>query len=80
MNSEHKVMKAAQRTDRDMIAHWRRIGPELDRIWRQELREFNYKENFAFIDGLLELACEHGLPRTTSGLVELQRLFAKARR
>jgi hypothetical protein len=63
-----------------MIAHWRRIGLELDRIWRQELRHFNYEEQLPLIDALLQLACEQALPRTTSGLVEWERLLAKTRR
>jgi hypothetical protein len=63
-----------------MIAHWRRIGLELDRIRRQELRQFNYEEELPQIDALLQLACERALPRTTSGLVELERLLAKTRR
>jgi hypothetical protein len=44
-----------------------------------ELRAFDYERNFAAIDALLQLACERAVPRTSSGLVELQRLFAKAR-
>jgi hypothetical protein len=63
-----------------MVAHWQRIGPELDRIRRWELRNFNYMEHWAAIDALLQIACERAVPRTTSGLVELQRVFAKARR
>jgi hypothetical protein len=63
-----------------MVAHWQLIGPELDRIRRWELRNFNHREHWAAIDALLQLACEHAVPRTTSGLVELQRVFARARR
>jgi hypothetical protein len=63
-----------------MIAHWRRIGPELERIWRQELRQFNYEAELPLIDALLQLACDQALPQSTSGLVELERLLAKTRR
>jgi hypothetical protein len=73
-------MSKAARSNREMIAHWRRIGPALDRIRRQELRQFNYEQQLPMIDALLQLACEQSLPRTTSGLVELERLLAKTRR
>jgi hypothetical protein len=66
--------------DKDLAAYWRRVGPELDRIRRQELRNFNYEENRAAIDALLQLGCDLAVPRNTSGLVELERLLAKARR
>jgi hypothetical protein len=67
-------------SNREMIAHWKRVGPELDRIRRRELRKLNHEEYFAVIDTLLQLGWDYATPRTTSGLVELQRLFAKARR
>jgi hypothetical protein len=63
-----------------MVAHWQRIGPELERIRRWELRNFDYKAHWKAIDAMLQLACERAVPRTTSGLVELQRVFARARR
>jgi hypothetical protein len=62
-----------------MVAHWRRVGRELDRIRRQELRQFHYEEQLPVIDALLQLAGEQALPRTTSGLVELERFLAKTR-
>ena len=74
-------MKANKaRSDQDLIAHWRRVGPKLERIRRQELRNFDFKAHWQTIDGLLQLACAQGKPRTTSGLVEYQRILAKARR
>jgi hypothetical protein len=67
-------------TTKLFVEHWRRVGPELERIRRWELRNFDYKKNLPAIDALLQIACERAVPRTTSGLVELQRLLAKARR
>lgn len=67
-------------TDRDMIERWRRVGPLLARIRRQELREYDHRAHEASIDGLLQIACDRARPRSTSGLVELQRLLAKLRR
>jgi len=62
------------------VETWKRAGPELERFRRQELRAFNYEENMHLVDGLLAMAARFARPRPTSGLVEQQRLFAKARR
>ena len=61
------------------VENWRRVGPELERIRRQELRAFRYEENVEAIDSLLEIACRFAVPQPTSGLVEQQRLFGKLR-
>jgi hypothetical protein len=74
------MKKAHARPIEDLAAYWRRVGPKLDRIRRAELRTFNYEEQLPIIDALLQLGCERATLRTTSGLVELQRWFAKARR
>ena len=66
--------------DAAWVKHWQRIGPLLEEIRREELRNFKYEDHIELIDSLLELGCRMGPPRTTSGLVELQRLFQKARR
>jgi hypothetical protein len=63
-----------------MIAHWERVGPELERIRRAELREIDYEANRSVIDALLQIACERAVLRTTSGLVDLQRLLARGAR
>ena len=57
--------------------HWARIGPKLESVRRQELRNFDFTRERAAIDGLLEIAVAHAVPRTTSGLVELQRRLRK---
>ena len=62
------------------VETWKRAGPELERFRRQELRAFNYKENMHIVDGLLEMAVRFARPRPTSGLVEQQRIFRRARR
>ena len=61
------------------VEAWEKAGKELDRIHLRELRHFNYEEKREFVLGLLELAHRHCQPRKTSGLVEMQRLFKKAR-
>ena len=68
------------RSNRAWVEHWRRAGPLLERARRDELRRFKYEESAAAIDALLWLASKFGQRRDTSGLVEQQRLFQKARR
>jgi hypothetical protein len=57
------------------VEHWLRVGPILDELRRQELRDFRHEENAAAIDALLDLGARCGPPRTTSGLIEMQRLL-----
>ena len=71
---------AARRTNREMVEHWRRAGPELERIRRWELENYRHEDHVDVIDALLDLADSRTPTRTTSGLVELQRILAKARR
>jgi hypothetical protein len=57
---------------------WEGAGRELERIRREALRGKEY--NWAEADALLELGGYAGLPsRTTSGLVEMRRLFMEFR-
>jgi hypothetical protein len=67
------------KTDKAWVEHWRRVGPILEEIRREELRRFNYEEQLPIIDALLQLGLDHAVPRPTSGLVELERLLAKGR-
>jgi hypothetical protein len=59
---------------------WKQTGPRLEELERQRLRNFRYEDHVAEIDELLELAFRFAKPRSTSGLVEQQRLFAKLRK
>jgi len=61
------------------VAHWKRVGPVLARIRRDELRAFRYEDNIEVVDSLLQLGYEFRTERPSSGLVEQQRLFMKAR-
>lgn len=65
---------------RKYVKHWQRIGPVLERIRIREMRSPEYANDWKIMDSLYEIACYHRVRRTTSGLVEQQRLFAKARR
>lgn len=61
------------------VETWKQAGPKLEALRRRELREFRYEDHAAQIDELLQIACQFAQPRLTSGLVEQQRLFQKAR-
>jgi hypothetical protein len=65
---------------KEWVEHWKRIGPKLAEIRRRELRNFNYEEQLPLIDALLQIGCDMAIPRTTSGLVELQCRLAKLKR
>ncbi len=58
---------------------WKQAGPELERVHREELR--NWKYDWRIVDALLEIGAKS--PRgddEPNGLVEMQRLFMKAAR
>jgi hypothetical protein len=67
-------------TDKDFVELWRRVGPKLDRIRQEELRNFELQKQRPLIDALLEIGVSFAQPRITSGLVELERLLAKTKR
>ena len=60
---------------------WERAGRELARIRRRELEAMTDDDDRRAIADLFSMAVPDDLPpRTTSGLVEQQRLFARLRR
>ncbi len=68
-----------KRANKAWVEHWLRIGPSLDRIRREELRRFNHQDHIETIDSLLQIGAQMATPRSTSGLVEQQRLFHERR-
>ncbi len=62
---------------RQYVQGWKRAGPELDRIRREELRALDTRKDVSTVDALVDLALRFGKPRATSGLVEMQRWFMK---
>jgi hypothetical protein len=61
------------------VDNWKTTGPLLEQIRRKELREFVHEDHLAAMRSLLELGAKFAKPRTTTGMVEMQRLFMKAR-
>ena len=61
-----------------VLDQWNRAGPELERFRYEELRNWVY--DWKVVDALLEIGARTAKPTTSSGLVELQRLFMKGAR
>ena len=69
--------------NRRWVAQWRTTGPLLEAIRAEELRAMTEEQARAASEMLLAAAPIPGDPRTdstTSGLVEQQRIFARARK
>jgi hypothetical protein len=64
---------------RSYVEHWKRVGPLLEAIRREELQKFRYEDNIEAAHSLMQLGGTFGQLRPTSGLVELQRRFQKGR-
>jgi hypothetical protein len=62
-----------------VVAQWRRAGPALAQVRRDELRGLTDAEALAAAEELLDLIRLIPPPTGGSGLVEQQRLFARAR-
>jgi len=71
------VKHPTREEQRQLVRQWEATGRELDRMRRDALRGMPY--NWRDVDALLELGDHCQLPpRTTSGLVEMQRWFILA--
>lgn len=60
---------------RAYVEHWKRVGPILEEVRRQELRNYRIEDNVNQIHGLMALGGQLARHRPTSGLVDLQRLL-----
>jgi hypothetical protein len=63
-----------------VVAQWRQAGPALARVHRDELRQLTDAQALTAAEELLDLVRLLPPPTGISGLVEQQRLFARARR
>ena len=63
------------------VENWRRVGPELERLKRQELRALSEEEGtkraLEVMDARAEDRWKDPKRRNLSGLIEQQRLFAR---
>jgi hypothetical protein len=70
--------------EREMIVrwvrHWQDAGPELEAIRRAEVRDADNPQVLALLETAFNQALRSRPMRMTSGLVEMQVLFAKLRK
>jgi len=64
---------------RRWVGTWKRAGPELEAIRRKEIEKIDVREHLAALEGAFNHATRTLPPRETSGLVEMQKWFAKLR-
>jgi hypothetical protein len=65
---------------RRWVRTWKEAGPELEAIRLQEIRESDNLKVLAMLEGAFNQALRTMPPRPSSGLVEMQRWFARLRR
>jgi hypothetical protein len=65
---------------RRWVETWKQAGPELEAIRRKEIEKINVIESLAALEDAFNYATRNVPPSDTSGLVEMQRWFAKLRR
>jgi hypothetical protein len=58
---------------------WDEAGPQLEEIRRRELETLDPVKALALLEDAFNDAIRRNPPRPSSGLVEMQRLFAKLR-
>ena len=59
---------------------WNQAGPELEAIRRKEIAESDPVRDQALLEGAFNDCVRRSAPEPTSGLVEMQRWFAKLRK
>ena len=64
---------------RRWVETWKEAGPELEAIRLREVREADNLKVLAMLEGAFNQALRTMPPRASSGMVEMQRWFAKLR-
>ena len=62
------------------VETWKQAGPELEAIRRKEIEKIDVLESLAALEDAFNYTTRNVPPSDTSGLVEMQRWFAKLRR
>jgi len=63
---------------RRWVQVWKKAGPELERLRREELRRLDPQRAIALLCGPADYSVPPRAPKPTSGLIEQQRWFMKA--
>lgn len=84
MDWEHVATLSEKEQMRAWVENWQRVGPELERIKKEELRAMTEKEGISralrVMDARVEPRWRAPERRHHSGLIEQQRLFMKLAR
>jgi hypothetical protein len=64
---------------RRWVETWKKAGPELERLRWEELRRLEPERSIELLCGSADYTVPPRAPKPTSGLVEQQRWFLKAR-
>ena len=64
---------------REYFERWQRVGPELEKIRRRELRAYDFEKNQRAIASLFQLGTDGRTRRKSSGLVEWYRRLGLCR-
>lgn len=62
---------------REWVQNWKVLGPELERLRRERIRSASTPDAIRQFDLAFKAAIRNTPPRTTSGLIEFQRLLRK---
>ena len=62
---------------RAWVQNWKVLGPKLERLRRDRIRVTRTEEAIRQLDLAFKAAIRNNTPRTTSGLIEFQRLLRK---
>jgi hypothetical protein len=62
------------------VDNWKELGPILERLRVEEYRSGSLAETLLSLSDVTEAALKANPPQPYSGMIEMQRLFAKLRR
>lgn len=65
---------------REYVVRWKETGEFLEKLKLEEFRRSNLAETILSLSDASESALQFYPPKPTSGLIEMQRLFAKLKR
>lgn len=71
---------SSMRQLRAFVEHWRTLAPLLDEIEAEEVRVVDTATSLRLLDGEVRAMLHIDPPGPSSGLVEMQRLFGRARK
>ena len=78
MKPDNRIMDEREAMRR-WVETWKEAGPALEAIRRKEIENLDTLEELAALEGAFNYATRNVPPDPTSGLVEMQKWFAKLR-